>query len=232
MDCSHLLGVQANLWGECIIEPSHFEYMLYPRAFAVAETGWSPAGSKDYAAFRTKALKLADWMRAQGYNPFDLSSEAGDRPEAAVPVARISDKMKATWSIGGGPAEDASILVDGFRGGWNINNAKAWKEARNKEMVVDIDLGSVLEVHYVGAEFVDYGTRRIFAPQDTEFSISEDGKTYKPLAIPQARLSGGRRYFQICTVGGPVSEKGRYVRLRFNGGAKKVRARVGEIMIN
>jgi hypothetical protein len=69
-------------------------------------------------------------------------------------------------------------------------------------------------------------------PQDTEFSISEDGKVYTPLKVPQARLAQGRRYFQICTVGSPVSVKGRYLRLRFNSGPDKVRARVGEIMIN
>ena len=232
VDCSHLLGVQANLWSECIISDDHYEYMLYPRAFAVAETGWSPAGSKDYAAFRAKALKLSEWIRQQGYCPFDLANEAGDRPEAGVPVPRITDNIKATWSLDGGPSEDASILVDGLRGGWNINDAKAWKEARKKEMVVDIDLGSVQDIHYVGAEFIDYGTRRIMVPQDTEFSISEDGKVYTPLKVPQARLAQGRRYFQICTVGSPVSVKGRYLRLRFNSGPDKVRARVGEIMIN
>ena len=232
VDCSHLLGVQANLWSECIIEDGHYEYMLYPRAFAVAETGWSPAGSKDYAAFRAKAARLAEWIKEQGYHPFDLATEAGDRPEAVIPLPRISDSIKASWSIAGGAAEDASILVDGLRGGWNINDAEAWKEARNKEMVVDIDLGSVKDIHYVGAEFVDYGTRRMFVPQDTEFSISEDGKVYTPLKVPQARLAAGRKHFQICTVGGPVSEKGRYLRLRFNSGPDKVRARIGEIMIN
>lgn len=38
---THLLGVQGNLWSEFVITDSHFEYMLYPRAFAIAETGWS-----------------------------------------------------------------------------------------------------------------------------------------------------------------------------------------------
>lgn len=38
-DLGHLLGLQGNLWHELIPEPSHTEYMLYPRIFAIAETG-------------------------------------------------------------------------------------------------------------------------------------------------------------------------------------------------
>ena len=229
----HLLGVQGNLWSECIISDAHYEYMLYPRAFAIAETGWSPLGSKDYAAFRVRALSLIDYLKAHGYNPFDLANEVGDRPEAAIEIPRLTCDAKATWKIGSGAAaEDASILVDGRLGGWNINNKGAWKETRRRKMVVDIDLGSVKDIHYLGAEFVDYGARRITAPADTEFYISSDGVNYSLVSIPQAKLSPERRHFQILTIGAPVSEHARYVRLRFNGSDRRVRARISEVIVN
>ena len=38
-----VLGLQANLWCEKIPTAAHAEYMLYPRLFAIAEIGWSPA---------------------------------------------------------------------------------------------------------------------------------------------------------------------------------------------
>lgn len=75
MDESLVLGLQANLWCEWIPTCEHAEYMLWPRAFAVAETGWSPAGSKDPDGFRTRALAMQDLLRSMGYNTFDLRTE-------------------------------------------------------------------------------------------------------------------------------------------------------------
>ena len=40
-EADHLLGLQGNLWSEYITEDDHAEYMYYPRAFAIAEIGWS-----------------------------------------------------------------------------------------------------------------------------------------------------------------------------------------------
>ncbi len=50
----YILGVQANLWTEYIPTPEKVEYMLFPRALAVAETGWSAEGSKDYKEFENR----------------------------------------------------------------------------------------------------------------------------------------------------------------------------------
>ncbi|MCR5003055.1 MAG: beta-N-acetylhexosaminidase [Bacteroidales bacterium] len=74
----HLLGVQGNLWAEFVPTDSHAEYMLYPRAFAIAETGWSPAENKDYDKFRERAILFEDLLKANGYNVFDLRTEMGE----------------------------------------------------------------------------------------------------------------------------------------------------------
>ena len=47
----HILGAQGNVWSEYIKTPEHAEYMVYPRAIAMAEVVWSPAGAKNYAGF-------------------------------------------------------------------------------------------------------------------------------------------------------------------------------------
>ena len=72
----HILGLQGNLWCEYIPEPSHAEYMLYPRLFALAETAWSPASAKNYRHFRKRALALQRLFRTRGYNTFDLETES------------------------------------------------------------------------------------------------------------------------------------------------------------
>jgi len=55
----HILGFQGNLWTEYISTISHLEYMAFPRAFAVAETGSTPALKKDFEEFlsRLEVLK-------------------------------------------------------------------------------------------------------------------------------------------------------------------------------
>lgn len=63
---AHILGAQAQLWGELIPNQDHREFMAYPRACALSETIWSPAQQKDYKDFakrlthHTKRLKEAN----------------------------------------------------------------------------------------------------------------------------------------------------------------------------
>lgn len=55
----YILGLQGNVWTEYIPTLSHLEYMAFPRAFAVAETGWTPELKKDFEDFlaRLEVLK-------------------------------------------------------------------------------------------------------------------------------------------------------------------------------
>ena len=76
-DAHHVLGVQGNLWTEWVREAWHAEMMLYPRAFAIAETGWSPLARKDYADFERRATAFAAIARALGYTVYDGQPRAG-----------------------------------------------------------------------------------------------------------------------------------------------------------
>ncbi|MBR6346384.1 MAG: beta-N-acetylhexosaminidase [Bacteroidales bacterium] len=230
----HLLGVQGNLWSECIVDDSQYEYMLYPRAFAIAETGWSPREGKDYEDFRSRALSLCVTASAGGYKCFDLSHEAGERPEAGVQIPRITNEARAVVYTGSDDStgREAPFLVDGFLGGWNLKADSVWLYTRQRNVTIDIDLGEVKTVHYVGAEFADFNIRRLCAPQDTEFFLSADGVNYEKTAVPQLHLSPDRRHFNILTVGGTVSAKARYVRLRYNTGDTIVRSHISEVIVN
>ena len=72
----HILGLQGNLWCEFIPEPAHAEYMLYPRALAIAEIGWTPQAERDYADFRPRAERFCELLHERGYRTFDLSAES------------------------------------------------------------------------------------------------------------------------------------------------------------
>jgi len=47
----HILGLQGNVWTEYIPTFDHLETMAFPRAFAIAETGWTPLAKKDFEDF-------------------------------------------------------------------------------------------------------------------------------------------------------------------------------------
>jgi hexosaminidase len=69
-DAHHILGLQGSLWTEWIMEPWYAEMLLYPRAFAIAETGWTQSENKNWPYFEERAYKLSMIAREWGYNAF------------------------------------------------------------------------------------------------------------------------------------------------------------------
>ena len=51
---SAVLGVEAPLWSETLENSDHIEFMAFPRLPAIAELGWSPWSTHDWASFRTR----------------------------------------------------------------------------------------------------------------------------------------------------------------------------------
>jgi hexosaminidase len=51
VDPKLIKGGQANLWTEQIYNTRHMQYMLWPRAMAIAEAVWSPKQSRNWTNF-------------------------------------------------------------------------------------------------------------------------------------------------------------------------------------
>lgn len=213
-EAENLLGVQGNLWAEYITLDSHAEYMYYPRAFAVAETGWTPAGQKDYAGFRERAIALCDQLKDMGYTTFDLRTEYGDRKESQVPVEHLAKGCKVTYGIKYAdqyPASGDGALTDGICGGWTYGDLK-W-QGFFSDADVTVDLGSVKPVHYIGATFMNAAGAWVHIPQKMEVYVSEDGVDFRPAGTVWQDISEKhgfiffKQYSVIC------NEKARYVRI-------------------
>jgi hexosaminidase len=50
----HILGAQANLWTEYLKTPEAVEYMVWPRALALAELTWSSKEARDWESFQER----------------------------------------------------------------------------------------------------------------------------------------------------------------------------------
>jgi hexosaminidase len=63
-----ILGAQANLWTEYIGDPSHANYMTFPRLTALAELAWSSPGQKDFDRFSLRLIQQLKRLDAMGIN--------------------------------------------------------------------------------------------------------------------------------------------------------------------
>lgn len=61
----YILGVQANLWTEYILDFKHVQYMIFPRLMALSEVAWGTSDSKNYKEFEGRVInqfKVLDKM--------------------------------------------------------------------------------------------------------------------------------------------------------------------------
>ena len=174
-----ITGVQANLWTEHIPTPEYAEYMLYPRALALAEIGWNGTKTKNYPEFKTRALAQVEHLKAEGVNPFELKKEIGERKEKMKPVQHKAVGAKVTYNHAYNryyPAAGEQTLVDGNMGGWAHGDGR-WQGFIGKDCFdVTIDLGKSTKVSRVGTDFMQSSGPEIFYPSQYIVSVSEDGK--------------------------------------------------------
>jgi alpha-N-acetylglucosaminidase len=86
----HVLGGQAQLWGEFIPTASHRQYMTYPRAAAMAEVLWSPRQPRNSEQFLPRLTEHLKRLKAMevNYRPLDGESLSWPgRQDSAAPVA-------------------------------------------------------------------------------------------------------------------------------------------------
>ena len=184
----YILGVQANLWAEFIVTDQHYETMLWPRAIAIAEIGWSNAERRIYSDFRQRAVKIVDRMLERGYSPFDLKNEIGNRPESLEAVEHLALGKSVSYlypSFYYGPkyaAAGDATLTDGLRGTWTYADGR-WQGFLGRGGVdVVIDMGNVTHIESISADFMQICGPGVFMPCLVEIFISEDGEEFTKIA--------------------------------------------------
>ena len=176
---SHIIGIQGNLWAEYLPDDDMAEYMYYPRALAIAETGWSRAGEKDFSDFRHRTIGLLEILRDRGYKTFDLDTEYGERRESLSPVEHLATGATVDYSIqydSKYPAAGEYTLSDGLLGGWSYGDGRWQGFLTNVD--VTVDLGNVKPVRYIGATFMQIISAWVYMPEEVKISVSTDGRTF------------------------------------------------------
>ena len=211
-----ILGVQGNVWTEHIPTPEHYEYMIYPRILALAEIGWSPSEVKKWDNFHTRALQAVNILRVQGYNPFPLEKEIGDKPESYQKVNHLAIGKKVTYAnpySNHYAAQGEKTLVDGVRGGWMYNDDR-WQGFIDCDFDVTIDLGKETDIKQVRAEFIQLKGPYVWLPKQVIISSSVDGEHYDTLATVDNDISPDIETLQFKEFGWEGNAKARYIRYK------------------
>ena len=211
-----ILGVQGNVWTEHIPTPEHYEYMIYPRILALAEIGWSPSEVKKWDNFHTRALHVVNILREQGYNPFPLEKEIGDKPESYQKVNHLAIGEKVTYAnpySNHYAAQGEKTLVDGIRGGWMYNDDR-WQGFIDCDFDVTIDLGKETDIKQVCAEFIQLKGPYVWLPKQVIISSSVDGEHYDTLATVDNDISPDIETLQFKEFGWEGNAKARYIRYK------------------
>jgi len=90
---THVLGVQAQLWSEHIRTEDRVSRMAFPRALALAETGWSPQPRKDWRDFTARLDADLGRERALGEAFGTVPAETPVGPQPALRT-RASQEMR------------------------------------------------------------------------------------------------------------------------------------------
>jgi hexosaminidase len=86
-----IIGVEAPMWGEVFQNKAQVEYCTFPRVLAVADMGWAPKGTKNYAKFINRvesALKFLDVLKIN-----HATLDDADPNEAAIERAKKDPKF-------------------------------------------------------------------------------------------------------------------------------------------
>ena len=227
----HVLGVQGNLWHEYIPTPDHTEYMLWPRAFAIAENGWTLPENKSWPSFHERALRQADYLAAKGYHPFNLREEFGERKVSLAPVQHLAVGKPVVYNIPwhqNYPAAGAATLTDGQMGSWSYGDGR-WQGFRS-DVDVTIDLESVQTIHYVGATFMMQPGPEIFLPKKVEIFVSNDGDSFEKVGEVWNEVPVADKSVLYTLFGTSLNASGRYV--RFHATQSLAWLFVDEIVVN
>ena len=110
----YVLGLQGNLWTEYVATPEKAEYMIFPRAIALAEIGWIPRGPKNFEDFATRLkehLKRLDYLKVNySKRLLDIraTTQFSNEGKLQVRLNKSDSDSKVYYSTDGKPATTAS----------------------------------------------------------------------------------------------------------------------------
>ncbi|MBQ9660549.1 MAG: GH92 family glycosyl hydrolase [Bacteroidales bacterium] len=119
----------------------------------------------------------------------------------------ISSRYSRQYTAGGPEG-----LIDGFRGGLNWRTG-GWQGYQDTDFEAVVDLRSVRHLSQVGAGFCQDARSWIWMPRYVEFSVSDDGEHFSPLARVDNTMDEQDYSVRIWDCEVPADVQARYVKV-------------------
>ncbi|GAB4039315.1 glycoside hydrolase family 20 protein [Spirosoma jeollabukense] len=101
----YILGVQGNIWTEYTPTPEAVEYMVFPRAIAIAELGWMQAGPHNFEDFAQRLKNHLPRLTGVNYAKrlFDISAttQANDQGQIQVVLKKLDADSRIFYTLNG-----------------------------------------------------------------------------------------------------------------------------------
>ena len=120
---------------------------------------------------------------------------------------QIFSKCSQQYSAGGPRA-----LIDSRRGGVNWRTG-GWQGYQGTDFEAVVDLRKVRHISSVGAGFMQDARSWIWMPRSVEFSVSQDGVSYTPIATLANSVDDKDYELQIWDCSAPANVRARYVKI-------------------
>ena len=117
-EATYILGAQGNVWTEYISTPEQAEYMIWPRAAAMAEILWTPLDQKNYDDFARRLsthFKRLEHLNVNFSRTFyDALPTARSMPEGSVEVTLSAGKQASEirYTLDGSIPSSESMLYE------------------------------------------------------------------------------------------------------------------------
>jgi hexosaminidase len=103
----YILGVQGNVWTEYMPTADHVEYMVWPRALALAEISWIPAGPRNFEDFAQRLKNHLPKLDAIPVNYakrlFDISAttQSNEQGQLQVKLSKLDSDSRIFYTLNG-----------------------------------------------------------------------------------------------------------------------------------
>lgn len=120
-EAKYVLGAQGNLWTEYVPNPAKAEYMIFPRAIALAEVDWTPLASKNYDHFVARLVQYIKRLDIYKVNYsrhlFDirLDSRLNNAGGTTISLSGVSGKYEIHYTLDGSlPTAQSPVYTGPF----------------------------------------------------------------------------------------------------------------------
>jgi len=173
----HILGVQANVWTEYMPSQEQVEYMVFPRALALAEVGWLAPDRKNWDDFEKRLQKhylLMQRLHLNYYQPaynVDVSGKYDMKAKLnTISITSEQYKPEIRYTTDGSePTDSSALYVEPF----SLVNTTTVKAALFKDSIRYGDVGQfTADIHKgIGKKIVYNNTWNDRYPAKSDTSL-------------------------------------------------------------